>query len=193
VYSRDVSARKLTFGVSGLLYRSNVLMYDHLTESLWLQVKRRAVTGPLTGTKLKVLPSSVTTWKKWRKRYPKTKVLSFDTGYSRDYSHDPYEDYYRKSGGFFSSFFRAGPGEKEKEMVAGIEIGDSSKAYPIELLRKKGKLTDNFSGKEITFDFHEETDQLSISDSDGVEIPHVVVYWFVWKGIHADSGLYKVK
>ena len=183
----------MTFGVSGLLYRSNVLMYDHLTESLWLQVKRRAVTGPLTGTKLKVLPSSVTTWKKWRKRYPKTKVLSFDTGYSRDYSHDPYEDYYRKSGGFFSSFFRAGPGEKEKEMVAGIEIGDSSKAYPIELLRKKGKLTDNFSGKEITFDFHEETDQLSISDSDGVEIPHVVVYWFVWKGIHADSGLYKVK
>jgi len=186
VYSREINGKKLTFGVSGLLYRSNVLMYDHQTESLWLQVKRQAVTGPMTGTKLKVLPSSVTTWRKWKKKYPQTRVLSFDTGYNRDYSRDPYEDYYRRSGGFFSSFFSAGPGEKEKEMVAGIVIGDSSKAYPVELLRKKGKLTDNFSGRKITFEFNGDTDLLSVRDSDGTEIPHVVAYWFVWKGINPD-------
>ncbi len=176
----------MTFGVSGLLYRSNVLMYDHQTESLWLQVKRQAVTGPMTGTKLKVLPSSVTTWRKWKKKYPQTRVLSFDTGFNRDYSRDPYDDYYRRSGGFFSSFFSAGPGEKEKEMVAGIVIGGSSKAYPVDLLRKKGKLTDDFGGRKIIIDFDEETDLLSVRDSDGTEIPHVVAYWFVWKGINPD-------
>ncbi len=147
----------------------------------------------MTGTKLKALPSSITTWEKWNRRYPNTKVLSFDTGYIRDYSRDPYEDYYRKSGGFFSSFFRAGPGEKEKEMVAGIEIGDSSKAYPIELIRKKGKLSDTLGGREIIFEFSGDTDLLSVRDSDGVEIPHVLVYWFVWKGINPESGLYKEK
>ncbi len=193
MYSREINGKKLTFGVSGLLYRSNVLMYDHQTESLWLQVKRQAVTGPMTGTKLKVLPSSVTTWRKWKKKYPQTRVLSFDTGFNRDYSRDPYDDYYRRSGGFFSSFFSAGPGEKEKEMVAGIVIGGSSKAYPVDLLRKKGKLTDDFGGRKIIIDFDEETDLLSVRDSDGTEIPHVVAYWFVWKGINPDSGLYREK
>ncbi|NIQ92816.1 MAG: DUF3179 domain-containing protein, partial [Desulfuromonadales bacterium] len=76
MYSRTVDGKELTFGVSGMLYRANVLMYDHQTESLWLQVKRAAVTGPMTGTKLKVLPSSFTTWKKWLDKHPDTLVLT---------------------------------------------------------------------------------------------------------------------
>ena len=85
MYARKVDAKTYTFGVSGLLYRSNVLMYDKQTESLWLQVKRRAVTGPMTGTKLFTFPSTITTWSKWRKKHPDTTVLSFDTGYNRNY------------------------------------------------------------------------------------------------------------
>ena len=183
----------MTFGVSGLLYKSNVLMYDHQTESLWLQVKRRAVTGPMTGSKLRILPSSVTTWKKWRKRYPDTLVLSFDTGYRRDYSQDPYEDYYKRSRGLFSSFFKPGPGEKAKELIAGIEVGESTRAYPIEMLRKRGKLIDTIAGAVLSIEYDQDTDLLLIKDSGGKEIPHVVAYWFVWKGIHPDSGLYKEK
>ncbi len=181
----------MTFGVSGLLYRSNVLMYDHQTESLWLQVKRRAVTGPMTGTKLKILSSSVTTWKKWNRRYPDTLVLSFDTGFARDYSLDPYEDYYKSRSGLFSSFFKAGPGEEEKELVAGLELGDAVKAYPVETLRKNGTLTDKLEGNDITLEYDRDTDLLLVTDSGGNEIPHVVVYWFVWKGIHPGSDLYK--
>ena len=64
MYSRNVNGREFTFGVSGLLYKSNVLMYDKETESLWSQVKNQAVTGPMTGAKLKVLPSSLTAWEK---------------------------------------------------------------------------------------------------------------------------------
>lgn len=65
-----------------------------------------------------------------------------DTGYSRDYSRDPYADYYERRKGFFS-FFKPGPGEEEKALVAGITLDGSAKAYPLELLRRKKVLTDS--------------------------------------------------
>jgi hypothetical protein len=119
VYSRKIGDKELTFGVSGLLYKANVLMYDRQTESLWSQVLRKAVTGPMTDTPLTVLPSTLTTWKRWKKRHPDTLVLSLETGHRRDYTRDPYESYYESSRGFFSRVL-GGPGEEEKMLVAGV-------------------------------------------------------------------------
>ena len=191
MYARKVEEETLTFGVSGLLYRSNVLMYDKQTESLWLQVKRRAVAGPMTGTKLSILPSTITTWKKWKTKHPDTTVLSFDTGHSRNYSRDPYESYYRERRGMFRSFFKAGPGEEEKEIVAGVEVGGSAKAYPIDTLRQLRKTTDTVGGQKVTIIYDESTDSISVKTEKGEEIEPIVVYWFVWKGIHPNSGLYR--
>ena len=191
MYARKVEEETLTFGVSGLLYRSNVLMYDKQTESLWLQVKRRAVTGPMTGTKLITLPSTITTWKKWETKHPDTTVLSFDTGHSRNYSRDPYESYYRERRGMFRSFFKAGPGEEEKEIVAGVEVGNVAKAYPVSSLRQHKKMTDTIGGINITIAYDDTTDRISIKTASGEEIEPIVVYWFVWKGIHPNSGLYR--
>ena len=191
MYARKVKGETYTFGVSGLLYRSNVLMYDHQTESLWLQVKRRAVTGPMTGARLSTLPSTITTWKKWKKKHPDTTVLSFKTGYRRDYSRDPYEDYYKERRGWFRSFFKPGPGEEEKEIVAGVEIGDGVKAFPIDTLRKRKKITAEVGGQEITLAYDDSTDRISVKTTGGEEIEPIVVYWFVWKGIHPSSGLYR--
>lgn len=191
MYARKVDGKTYTFGVSGLLYRSNVLMYDKQTESLWLQVKRRAVTGPMTGTKLSILPSTITTWSKWKKKHPDTTVLSFDTGHNRNYNRDPYENYYKERRGMFRSFFKAGPGEEEKEIVAGIEIGDSAKAYPVSAIRKGKKMTDTVGGNSITLTYDESTDQISVRAASGEEIEPIIVYWFVWKGIHPETDLYK--
>ena len=191
MYAREVNGKTYTFGVSGLLYRSNVLMYDHQTESLWLQVKRRAVAGPMTGTKLKTIPSTITTWEKWKKKHPETTVLSFKTGYSRDYSRDPYESYYRERRGMFRSFFKAGPGEEEKEIVAGVEVGDLAKAYPVELVRQRKKVTDTVGGQKVILTYDESMDRISVKADNGEEIEPIVVYWFVWKGIHPNSGLYR--
>jgi len=191
VYARKVEDKTYTFGVSGLLYRSNVLMYDLQTESLWLQVKRQAVTGPMTGTKLSIFPSTITTWKKWKTKHPDTTVLSFDTGHSRNYSRDPYESYYRERRGMFRSFFKAGPGEEEKEIVAGVEVGNVAKAYPVSSLRQRKKMTDTIGGKNITIAYDNTTDRISIKTASGEEIEPIVVYWFVWKGIHPDTDLYK--
>ncbi len=190
MYARRISGDVYTFGVSGLLYRSNVLMYDRQTESLWLQVKRRAVTGPMTGTKLSTLPSTVTTWKKWRNKYPETTVLSFRTGYSRDYSRDPYEGYYRDRRGMFRSFFKAGPGEEEKEIVAGIEIGGSGKAYPLDLVRSKKKIVDSVGGEKVTLVYDDGTDRISATIGEGKDLIPIVAYWFVWKGIHPGTDRY---
>ena len=74
-------------GTSGFLYRSNKLMYDHATKSLWSTLTGSPVLGPLVGKgiTLKSLYVVTTTWKEWRTRHPTTQVLSLDTGHLRDY------------------------------------------------------------------------------------------------------------
>ena len=84
-----VNRTPYTFGVSGLLYNSDVLMYDHQTESLWSQISATAVSGRLKGSKLQRVPVTHTTWADWLERHPRTEVLSIDTGHRRDYYHDP--------------------------------------------------------------------------------------------------------
>lgn len=183
---------ELSFGVSGLLYKANVLMYDHQTESLWSQVKRTAVAGPRTGAKLKVLPSSVTTWEKWVKRHPETRVLSFETGYARDYSRDPYESY-RGSGWerFLSGFIGRPLGDKDVRFVVGVQEGNLSRAYPLEELRKAGSFTDTLGGKDIQVGYEGETDVVTVRSTSGEQIEHLVVYWFVWKEMHPEAELFE--
>ena len=153
-------------------------MYDRQTESLWSQVRREAVAGPLTGEELEVLPSTLTNWGKWRKRFPGTEVLSLETGYDRDYSQDPYADYYESKKGFFS-FFTPGPGEEEKALVAGITIEGRAKAYPLKVLRE-----------QLTLSYNPETDQISIRTDAGDELIPLVLYWFVWKGMYSNSEIF---
>ncbi len=81
------------FAVSGLLFNSDVLLYDRGTESLWSQLMFQAVSGPLKGQRLRRLPISHTSWADWRRRHPGSEVLSRDTGFERDYHRDPYAGY----------------------------------------------------------------------------------------------------
>ena len=88
-----MQGRRSTFGVSGLLYQSDLLMYDHQTESLWSQIAMEAVAGPMTGTQVKHLFLAHTTWQEWQHEHPSTLVLSTKTGYARDYDRDRYLGY----------------------------------------------------------------------------------------------------
>ena len=58
-----------------MLFKNSFLMYDHQTDSIWVHVTGEAFHGPLKGKKLKFMPSTVTTWEKWKARYPHTLVL----------------------------------------------------------------------------------------------------------------------
>ena len=87
-YNSHVGGTTHTFGTSGLLYLSNKLMFDAETHSLWSSLEGTPVIGPLVGMglHLSLLPVVTTTWGEWRHEHPDTTVLSFDTGYERDYS-----------------------------------------------------------------------------------------------------------
>ena len=96
-YESRVGGRHFTFGTSGLLYRSNKLMFDEETRSLWSSLEGVPVVGPLVGTGLRLPFRSVvtTTWGEWRRDHPSTTVLSLDTGHERDYSEGAaYRDYF---------------------------------------------------------------------------------------------------
>ena len=97
LYDVTVGGVHHQLGTSGFLYRSNKLMYDHATKSLWSTLTGTPVVGPLAGKgiELKTLHLVTTTWKEWKKRHPDTRVLSLDTGHRRDYSEGAaYREYF---------------------------------------------------------------------------------------------------
>jgi hypothetical protein len=96
-FESRVNGRSFHFGTSGLLYRSNKLMFDEETSSLWSTFEGVPVVGSLVGSGVRLQLHAVvtTTWKEWRTEHPDTRVLSLDTGYTRDYSEGAaYRDYF---------------------------------------------------------------------------------------------------
>lgn len=96
-YESTVAGRQLTFGTSGLLYRSNKLMFDEETASLWSSLEGAPVVGPLVGTGVQLSFRSVvtTTWGEWKNEHPSTTVLSLDTGHERNYAEGAaYREYF---------------------------------------------------------------------------------------------------
>ncbi|MBI3492155.1 MAG: DUF3179 domain-containing protein [Acidobacteria bacterium] len=96
-FESRAGGRAFLFGTSGLLYRSNKLMFDEETKSLWSTFEGVPVVGPLVGTGVALVsrPTVTTTWKEWRLEHPDTTVLSLETGYERDYAEGAaYRDYF---------------------------------------------------------------------------------------------------
>jgi len=85
----------LEFGVSGALYNSNVLIYDRRNKGLWSQLRMRAVSGPLAGNSLDILPVEVVSFKEFKKSHRSASIVGRDTGHERDYSRSPYERYFK--------------------------------------------------------------------------------------------------
>lgn len=92
-WNRMINETKTTFGVSGLLYNTNIIPYDRLTDSNWSQLLLKSVNGNLSGTVPKTYNLVETTWKTWIEMYPSTKVVSTETGYNRTYGKYPYGSY----------------------------------------------------------------------------------------------------
>ena len=97
LYDVTVGGVQHELGTSGFLYRSNKLMYDHATKSLWSTLTGTPVVGRLVGKGLELesLYVVTTTWKEWRTRHPNTQVLSRETGHRRDYNEGvAYREYF---------------------------------------------------------------------------------------------------
>jgi len=191
VFSGNVQGEPTEFGVSGLLYNSDVLLYDRRTESLWSQIMAEAVTGPLAGAELEHLAASHTTWREWRRRHPESLVLSLDTGYTRDYRKSPYRGYEDTETVWFPVAHRDRR-YHAKELVIGLELDGAVKAYPFaELSRRASPFTDTVAGREITVHFDAENRTGRLLDADGEQIPTVTAYWFAWVAFHPDTAVFE--
>lgn len=185
---------RLTFGVSGLLYNSDVLLYDQQTESLWSQILTQAISGPLKGTRLAPIPTAHTTWREWHSRYPDSQVLSFDTGARRRYGTSPYVEYQRSRDLMFPVSNRSGR-YFTKAKVLGVTIDGRDKAYPFQELSKNGSSTfvDAIAGRPYTIHWSEDDEYARIVDSGGKELPSVIVYWFAWYTFHPDTEVFEAE
>ena len=93
VFDRRVGGRQLSFGSTGNLRRSNLVMWDRQTESWWQQLSAAAIVGELAGERLRPLAAQTVSWAQFKRRHPDGDVLSRDTGAERDYERNPYLGY----------------------------------------------------------------------------------------------------
>lgn len=183
--------RHRTFGVSGLLYNSDVLLYDRETESLWSQLMMQAISGPEKGTHLQPLPLQHTSWQAWRSQHPDTKVLSTDTGHARDYRSSPYQGYADSENLLFPVSARSRR-YHPKEQVLGVEIGGQYKAYPfVELARNSSpELRDDVGGTPVRILFDREQRSAMALDAEGRVLPAVTGFWFAWYAFHPEGEVF---
>ena len=157
MYSARINGEPTTFGTSGFLYRSNKVMYDRATRSLWHQFTGEPIIGPLadSGIKLAFFPALLTTWEEWVAEHPDTTVLALDTGvYEPDFyvrEADPdatYYDYFQSAETMFPVWLRS-QALDTKQVVVGLEVGGQFKAYPVAVLQEERVVNDTLGGTEV--------------------------------------------
>ena len=128
-FDRSTDFGRIQLGVSGFLYSSNVLFYDKTDNSspgLFSQLSGQGITQRLKNVSLKTLPVELTTWKDWQARFPKTEVLSLETGFVRDYLSPAYEDYFSNDKLMFP-VYESDPQYPNKSMVLAISVNGKTR------------------------------------------------------------------
>ncbi len=177
------------FGVSGLLYNSNVLMFDRnaKVESLWSQMMTEGVSGPAARQRLKTIPLDLTTWTEWRTRYPKTKVMSIDTGHDRDYQRSPYDSYFANPQDLMFPVDKTDSRLPTKTPVLGVWTDDTARAFPLSAFGKNDvTLEDELNGRHVSLVYNAKAKSLRIERADdGVQ--WVYSLWFAWYAFHPET------
>lgn len=188
VFDRRIGGKVRRLGVSGLLYQSDVLMYDRESESLWSQLKMEAVSGPAAGSRLTLLPSEHLTWRSWRAKYPSGEVLSTDTGHRRDYGGRAYAAYFASDETMFPVSHRRAE-LRNKEWVVGVIVDGRAKAYPASSLPAK-PFADRIGDRTLTVSFDPTARRPEVKDERGGDYPYVVAFWFAWQAFYPETELW---
>ena len=156
-YHGKFDGMETTFGTSGFLYRSNKIMYDRETFSLWNQETGQPVIGELadSGIQLNFFPTLLTTWGEWTDEHPDTTVLALDTGVSQPGRYFPednpnatYYEYFNTPGTMFPVWIRDDSLEA-KDVVLGVNIGEAQKAYPVSVLQVERVVNDTLGETNV--------------------------------------------
>jgi hypothetical protein len=205
VYDRSVDSEVLEFGVSGLLYESNLLMYDNKTESLWSQALGQAVVGEKSGTTLDLIPFQRITFadlktdhgealvlkrvtnEELAEQYPEQsflKNIAPQGGDSRNYTVYPYDGYDESDQLIFPASvedqrFQA------KEIMYVVPYNNTSVAFPFNSLPQN--TTQEVDGQVLTIT--KVKNEITVKDSSGNVVPGYFEMWFSWATHHQESGV----
>ncbi len=189
----SINGKNYTFGVSGLLFNSDVLLFDRETNSLWSQLLFKSVAGTQKGVEFEIIVTENTTWGDWQNRYPASVFLSEETGHIRDYSRSPYGNYDTNQAIYFP-VSKESDQYQRKEKVLGIILDGEKKVYPFsELQKSKGDIHDTFNKQNFTIIYNKESASARVIDQDGNEIPSITAFWFAWYAFHPDSKIFKAR
>lgn len=161
----------LEFEVSGMLRKSDMVMFDRQTETWWQQLMGYGIVGDFAGESLDIIPSLVLSVNEFFTRYPDGQILSTATGTKAEdrYGHNPYVSYDSIGNNPYARFFDSEDVDSRlpaMERVIDIRVGDDFKVYPWTKIAEKGVLHDHFKGTDVVF-FHKEG---MVSAMDAAEI-----------------------
>ncbi len=154
-YKSEVGGRVVKFDTSGLLFRSNKLLFDELSWTLWSSITGEPLVGRMVGSgvRLSPLPVVTTTWSDWRATHPDTTVLALDTGFERDYSENvAYADYFATDELMFTVSHRDSRlGNKDEVLALRFRgrDGDQALAISAAFLQKNRLFQANFAGRSL--------------------------------------------
>lgn len=141
VFSRQVDGKTLTFGVSGMLWRNALVMFDRETKSLWSHITGECLDGKLKDKRLERLAAiPKVTWREWKRQHPDSKVLSVaerEEGFNRYVPYDSAPEEIGISGDQLKDNRL-----KAKDLVVGVQVGGVSKAYPPKAFESRSVLVD---------------------------------------------------
>ncbi len=193
VVDRRLGDKTYEFGISGMLYNSNVLLYDRTDDALWTQVGFIAVSGPNAGESLAHLGGwEITTFSEWSGARPGSTVATLDTGYypPARYEGAAYAGYFKTDQLMFpvelsdSRFMNKYP-------VVGVVIGETAKAYPVDLVTGApgGRIEDTIEGQRVVLESAGGTGSVRISElPEGGKVLHT--FWFAWYAFHPGTEVY---
>jgi Protein of unknown function (DUF3179) len=154
-FDRRVDGRTLSFGTTGNLRNSDLVMYDRQSESWWQQFGGEGLVGRYTGMRLREVPARIVAWRDFRADHPDGLVLSRATGFARPYGRNPYAGYDTISS---SPFFPAAHSNDKrlppKERVVFLERGKSAVVIPFSTLAKRHKLDVTLEGHRFEVRFN---------------------------------------
>ena len=185
-FDRRVRGRVLSFGVTGKLRQSDMVMYDRETESWWQQAQGRGIVGQLTGVELALLPSWTESWATFRTRNPAGLVMD-EPDWRRAYGQNPYVGYDSARRPFLYS--GEDPPHGIPALARVVRVGD--RAWPLDRLREAGEIAEAgvtiswAAGKASALDTARigegrDVGQVRVRDASGRDVPHDVMFAFAF-------------
>ncbi len=193
VFDRRVQGRVLSFGVSGKLRNSDMVMYDRETQSWWQQAVGEGIVGEMTGVELTQLPAWMESWDTYRERNPQGLVMA-EPAFPRSYGSNPYVGY----DGSTKPFLYSGenPPHGIPPLLRVVRVGD--RAWPLTRLSSEGEISQ--AGVTITWEAGQasalDTRQIAagkdvgnirVKDGAGRDVAHDVMFAFAFHAFYPDG------